>query len=229
MKKIVVLAMAFVAATYAEAQIVSSSSTKVEVVQQPETPKPAKLRYVRGGISVMNIGRGDYTDEMSSRIGYDFCAGFQKPLGNKGLYWGMEYGLGSRGFKIKDSEDGYSAELKHIAHNVKWVPFDFGYKHNLKNDFALYAHADVFLSIDYAGKLKYTEKYDGDKESESESIWDLDDYMPFDAGMQFGVGLWWKRLNLDLTYQLGLVDGDTNSDYSFGKYGNFMIRLGVGF
>ena len=53
------------------------------------------------------------------------------------------------------------------------------------------------------------------------------DYNHFDAGMNIGVGVWYDRFNLDLTYQRGFID--TFSDADGFKTSYFMIRLGIAF
>ena len=53
------------------------------------------------------------------------------------------------------------------------------------------------------------------------------DYNHFDAGMNIGVGVWYDRFNLDLTYQRGFIDAFSDTD-GF-KTSNFMIRLGIAF
>ena len=53
------------------------------------------------------------------------------------------------------------------------------------------------------------------------------DYNHFDAGINIGVGVWYDRFNLDLTYQRGFIDAFSDAD-GF-KTSNFMIRLGIAF
>lgn len=224
MKKLLLAVLALTLGISTQAQIVSSSSSKVEVVETPKVQKPVRKTqwYLRGGLNVMTLAGGEET--LDSRIGYDLSMGFQKPMGSAGLFWGMEWGLSSRGYSY--SEDGYEDKL--IAHNMKYVPFDFGYKYAFSNGFKLYAHTNVFMSIDYIGTNEYDEWNGRRSVKVEDSIWDIDDYMPLDAGMQLGVGLWWKRLNVDLTYQFGFIDMSTG-DYSAGCSRNFMVRVGFGF
>ena len=82
----------------------------------------------------------------------------------------------------------------------------------------------VFASYDYTSKMK--------EDGESISWGDYADYMEvdynhFDAGMNIGVGVWYDRFNLDLTYQRGFIDAFSDAD-GF-KTSNFMIRLGIAF
>lgn len=85
-------------------------------------------------------------------------------------------------------------------------------------------HVGVFASYDYTSKMK--------ENGESISWGDYADYMEvdynhFDAGMNIGVGVWYDRFNLDLTYQRGFIDAFSDTD-GF-KTSNFMIRLGIAF
>ena len=48
-----------------------------------------------------------------------------------GTYWGMEFGLGSRGWKVEENESDYEYSLSLMAHNVQVSPFTFGYKYNI--------------------------------------------------------------------------------------------------
>ena len=154
---------------------------------------------------------GDYAN-----IGYNATFGYQKPMGGAGAYWGMEFGLGSRGFKAD--------EMKCIAHNIQYSPFTFGWKIGVADNLSIDPHLGVFASYDYTSKMK--------ESGESISWGDFADYLEvdynhFDAGMNIGVGLWYDRFNLDFTYQRGFID--VFSDLDGIKTSNFMIRLGIAF
>lgn len=143
--------------------------------------------------------------------------GYQKPLGTLGGYWGMEFGLGSRGFK----DDG---DTKCIAHNVQYSPFTFGWKFGVADNIKIDPHLGVYASYDYTSKMKE----DGESISWGDFADYLDvDYHHYDVGMNIGVGVWYDRFNLDLTYQHGFIDAF--SDFEGIKTSNFMIRLGIAF
>lgn len=220
MKKLFSFIAAALLCAGVQAQIVSSRSQSI--IRSEAPVKQSKTQwYVRGGLNIMSASG---IEESGSRVGYDLSFGFQKPMGSIGLYWGMDMGLGSRGWSCEE----YGDEIKLIAHNMKYSPFNFGYQYAFTNDLKLDAHTSVFMSIDYIGS--YEEKFDG--HSESCSIWDLDgdyDYIPFDAGWQIGVGLWWKKLNFDLTYQRGFVNWVNGDDGESAFSNNFMIRVGYAF
>ena len=140
-------------------------------------------------------------------------------MGSIGTYWGMEFGLGSRGWGY--SEDDY--EISQIAHNVQISPFTFGYKYNITNNIALDAHLGAYVSCDYLGKITEKEDYNGKTEETTVKIGDWDDWKRFDAGMNIGVGIWYDRFNFDITYQHGFIKTwESNTS-------NVLIRLGVAF
>lgn len=247
MKKLMLLAVGVVLAHTATAQVVSSQTYHRE--------KSKTMWYARLGVSFDNIaganeyinlandfGQGEETYSMGSSTGMDIDFGFQRPISNFGLYWGMELGVGTRGFSTKYTEieeyDGeYIEKGKMLTWNVKYSPFTFGYKYTLTNDIKLDAHLGLFLSYDFAGKkINYSDS-DGDKwELDTDYLKEHMDYQAFDAGMQLGLGVWFNRFNLDFTYQRGFVPMSklyySNLTGSVEKSlysSNFMIRVGVAF
>lgn len=230
MKKIFLLAIAaFMFTTGMQAQIVRSQSATIE---REKTPSNTQW-YMRVGIGFAKWVGSDWEmdDDESNKanIGYDFMFGFQKKFGSSDLYWGMEYGLGSRGYKLvyEDKDYDYKETNKLMAHNIKIVPFQLGYKHTFSGtDISIDPHLSAFVSVDYTGKFKEKVESKGDTDEEDYSISDFDDYQRVDAGIQFGVGVWYKNINLDFTYQRGFIP--VEKDYKIYN-SQFMIRLGFAF
>ena len=254
MKKIFLLAIAaFMFTTGMQAQIVRSQSTSI---QREKTPSNTQW-YMRLGVGLAKWTGDDADDyaasvlddedaKIKSKAGYDFMFGFHKPIGNSSLYWGMEFGLGSRGYKVngKWTEDYYvkaNGEYteKLTAHNIKIVPFQLGYKVDLGHDISIDPHLGVFVSADYTGKLSWKDEgvEDGDKfkEEDDYNISDFSftnedgdevDYQRVDVGLQVGVGVWFKNFNLDFTYQRGFMPVWTDTKLYNSQ---FMIRVGFGF
>lgn len=211
MKKVLSIVAALLLCVGTQAQIVSSRSSIVRTEKEPSST----LWFLRAGLNVMNVS-GDGAEGLDSNIGYNATIGYQKPLGSSGGYWGMEFGLGSRGFKEDDT--------KCIAHNIQYSPFTFGWKFEVADNIKIDPHAGVYASYDYTSKMKG----DGESISWGDFADYLDvDYNHYDVGMNIGVGVWYSRFNLDLTYQRGFID--TFSDLGSNKTSNFMIRLGVAF
>ena len=150
MKKLLSLAAAFLLCAGVQAQIVSSRSVSIKSAQK----QPSETQwFLRGGLNVMKM-TGDGAEDTGSKLGYNFVYGFQKPLGSVGTYWGMEFGLGSRGWKVEENESDYEYSLSLMAHNVQVSPFTFGYKYNITDALAVDAHLGAYVSCDYVGKIK---------------------------------------------------------------------------
>lgn len=213
MKKVLFIVAAFVLCAGVQAQIVSSTSRSIRT----EQARPSETQWLlRVGMNIMNL-TGDGTEGLDSKMGYNLNVEFNKPLGGAGAYWGMNFGLGSRGYKVED-------EVKAIAHNIQYSPFTFGWKIGVTDDIKIDPHVGVFASFDYAGKVK-----EGDESYSWGDMadWNEVDYRRYDVGLNVGVSVWYDRYNLDLCYQRGFID--VYSDFDGIKASNFMIRLGVAF
>lgn len=212
MKKFLSIVAALLLCAGVQAQIVSSTSRSIKT--QRERPSET-VWLARVGMNIMNLSGGS-AEGLSSKMGYNVNFEFNKPMGEWGAYWGMNFGLGSRGYKVDD--------VKAIAHNFQYSPFTFGWKIRVTDNIRIDPHIGVYASIDYAGKIKE----DGDSMSWGDMAdYDGVDYRRYDVGMNSGVGVWYDRFNLDLCYQCGFVD--VYSDYDGIKTSNFMIRLGIAF
>lgn len=211
MKKVLSIVAALLLCAGTQAQIVSSRSSIVRT----EKAQSSTLWFARAGINIMNYA-GDGASGTGATIGYDANVGFHKSIGAQGAYWGMDFGLTSRGFKIDDT--------KAIAHAVQVSPFNFGWKLSVADKVTIDPHIGVAVSCDYTSKMKETHVSMSWKE-----FGDLAeaDYMPADVAMNVGAGIWYDRFNLDFTYHHGFLNtwdaGETVNA------SNFMIRLGVAF
>lgn len=213
MKKVSLFFAALLFCAGIQAQIVTSSSRRITTTTR--TPSTT-THYMRLGLNFMHY-TGDGAEGLDGKLGYDFTLGFQKPIGTSGLYWGMEYGLGSRGASY--SEDDYYEESI-MCHNIHFSPFNMGFKYNVSGKWSVDPHLGAYVSADYIGKAKWEEE--GRKGDSSMSDWE--DYNRIDVGLRVGIGVWYDRFNLDLTYQRGFLESfdETNSS-------NLMLRLGVAF
>lgn len=99
MKKVLSMVAALLLCVGTQAQIVSSRSAIVKTEKQASSTQ----WFLRAGLNIMNFS-GDGAEGADSNIGYNATFGYQKPLGSTGGYWGMEFGLGSRGFKVDDTK-----------------------------------------------------------------------------------------------------------------------------
>lgn len=241
MKKFITMILMSVLALGVSAQVLTSRTYN--------KPKGKTQWHVRVGPSFNNIaGLGDlefdesfdgYTAKgnFGTSAGMSLDFGFSKNIGKSGLYWGMELGLGTRGFTVKKEQSGggedWSAKENIRTCNIKYSPFTFGYKYSVTDALKIDAHVGVFASYDFAGSISYSG--DGDWEpDEIEPAWDDIIDNKFDVGTQLGIGVWYKRFNLDIMWQRGftsmlkseaLDDLDTKSGYS----SNLVLRVGYTF
>ena len=96
MKKILLLfAMVSFVCTGIQAQIVSSRSVGIE--STPQRPSET-MWFLRGGLNMTGFA-GDGADGLDRKASYSIAIGFQKPITDIGAYWGMDFGLNSRGAK----------------------------------------------------------------------------------------------------------------------------------
>lgn len=218
MKKILFLFAVVLTFGYnvSNAQIVRSNSERtITTTTTHERPPSESMWYARFGLNFMKVGGDDvdpFKSNIKSNLGYQIVLGFEKPLGP--LFWGMEFGLSSRGYKFNNIGDNQ----KLLAHNGIFSPFNLGYKYNITGEFAVEAHLGVYVSGDYFGKYK--------DDHDEFNIYDAENHIFPDAGMQFGFGVWYGKVGVDLLFQKGFVNW--REDYKMHT-NNFMLRLGLAF
>lgn len=212
------IAAALMLGGIANAQSTIVSSTGVNVVSQ-DTPSETQW-IVRAGMNFAGM-TGDGAEDTGTKLGYDVAVSFQKPLSDFGMFWGMELGLGTRGYSYEEGD----FEQNFMAHNVRFSPFTFGYAYQINETMKVDAHLGAWVSYDLWGKM--TEKEDGE-EAEAD-LGEIDDYWGYqnlDAGMTFGIGFWYDRFNLDLSWQRGFIE--VIDDWKINS-NNLMLRVGVAF
>lgn len=204
MKKFLLLVMAAFICSVMNAQLVTSTSFK--------KGKAATTWYVKAGATLANMsGDGESADAL---FGYNVGIAFDRTIGSGGMFWGSGLQLATKGFKY-----GYDDEEIKLNTNKLEIPLNLGYKFGVSDDLAIDARVGGFVNFDLFGKL--TETYEGDEYSEN--IGDLEDYDRLSAGMQFGVGVWYQKLNFNITYQAGLLKANEM------KEKNWMISVGYAF
>ncbi len=214
MKKLFSVLAALCFAFVAQAQIVSSNSIIVN-----NEKAPSNTRWIlRAGMNFMKLG-GDGLEglDVKSNVGYNVTAEFQKPFITDGLYWGMNFGLSSRGAKVQEED----VTMKLVGHNVQFSPFNVGWRINVADNIAIDPHIGVYGSYDYVLNS------------------DMDEINPdndWDIGMNVGVGVWYKKFSLDLNYQHGFKSMYDDYDEGYGETINMachsiivMLRLGYEF
>lgn len=143
------------------------------------------------------------------QVGYDFTLGLQKPIKNSNFYYGPELGLTSRGFQLEyeGSQWQYASEDGGLSHGVFISPINFGYQHKFTDKLALDAHVGLPISYYY---------YDG----LPSGIGDEAD--GWDVNLKFGVGIWIKKFNVDLSYRYGFLE-------TLGEGHSKNVMLGIGY
>ena len=191
--------------------------------------------------------------DFNSAMGGNISLGFNKSFGSGPIYWGMEIGVGMRGYKTEVNyaygssstiSGGYdshtmkeSGELN--AYHAQFSPISIGYRYVINESMAVDIHVGGFASYDFAGELKsesedhiyITSKYGNNTKNtytdNSTKIGDLDDYRKYDFGVIGGIGFWYGHLNLDLGYQRGFM---AMFDYDKKLYcTKIQMRLGYAF
>ncbi len=204
MKKFWLFALAAFMTATASAQVVTSTSFS--------KARSGTVWYLKAGANIANMkAEGGSADAI---FGYHVGLEFDRPVGGSGVFWNSGLLLATKGYKA----GGGDVEMKLNANKLE-IPLTFGYKYRLNGDIAIDGRLGGFANFDVFGKEKV--KYGG--EEESISLGDLEDYDRFSAGVQFGVGVWYQKLNLNITYQNGLVKQNEM------KEKNWMISLGYAF
>ena len=218
MKKIILIALLGLTTLAGSAQVLTSRSL---MKKQSQTTWYARLGLSIDMLSGLDSEDKDHGYSLGSKAGMAVDFGFNKPIGKSGVYWGMELGVQTRGGKINRYIERYdetsSATL--TSWDVQYLPINFGYKYSITDDVKLDIHLGGFLSCDFTHKAK-----DDDGDELDTDVFDN----RFDAGVQVGLGIWYKKVNLDFAYQHGFIEY-TTSEYSSINTAAFMIRLGYAF
>ena len=184
--------------------------------------------------------------------GYDISAMFNKPISTHGFFWGLELALGTRGYSIKP--ESYIVGNKYIkessnmrAYNFRAAPLMIGYRRAIAKDWSVEVHIAPYFSYDFTGAAKTKSKcrfevpipaFDTDgnittittvikgTKTQKTELDDIRGYNRADLGIQAGGGVWYKRFNLDITYDRGLLPIIEHQKL----YSNcLLIRLGYAF
>ena len=225
---------------------ITSFTSKGEILTSRSFYKegPRMTWFVRGGVSLNMVG-GDYVkywkDEDRSfgmKPGFDISAGFERFFGKKNLYWGLELGIGTRGFSAKYEKeytdwvegkevkgtDTYKASLSNI--NVK-LPIFIGYCHPIGEHMKIDAHVGPYVSYDFTKSAKDDDGnvFGGYGDSFK---YNHADVVGVDAGAAVGLGFWYDHFLIDVTYQKGFIE-TVNYGGEKGTASHLLIRIGYGF
>lgn len=206
MKKFLFLVVAAFVCSTMNAQLVTSTSFK--------KGKTATTWYIKAGATLANMNDGE--ESADALFGYNVGIAFDRPIGSGGMFWGSGLQLATKGFKLGDDE----YEVKLNLHKLE-LPLNLGYKFEVADDLAIDARVGGFVNFDLFGKETYEDKeYD---EKESVNLSDFQNWDRLSAGLQFGVGVWYQKLNFNITYQAGLLKANDL------KEKNWMFSVGYAF
>lgn len=225
MKKIFAFVIAAMVAVATNAQIVSSTSKLISAKEKTES-----LKFFHFGIGTNTFQGLDEFDGAGPAFGLRFGYQFQKPMGEKGFFRGMDFSIGTRGFKYEEEENRWSLK----AWNLQWIPFFFGYDFHPVNDVSIRPQLGVYIAMDFGGKFKYEglDEYGHPDYSEDLSIWDYEgtdynyygEYAPYDLGYVFGCDvIYQQRWLAGISFQKGFFPYDTEES---GSAFNFLVRVG---
>lgn len=169
-------------------------------------------------------------------VSYDVAAGFNHYIGKSNFYWGMYLGLGTRGasseFICINETNNQKAYLKSTlnTYNIKFIPAEFGYRLPLTNTICLDVHAGVYGLFDIFGSNTVkTKEFNSREQKEKNNIYDDSSICQSGCGLQIGGGIWYKRFNLNFTWQRGLVKFiESTNDKNF-KSSNAIVSFGYAF
>lgn len=205
MKKVFIAAAALFVAFGAQAQILSDAT-----------------KYVKAGIALNRPAGEDAPDDyVKNQIGYDVVVGFQKDFATPGLYWGMEAGLGTRGFKQAYHGDSGTYNL----HNVKITPIQIGFKVDFLDSWAVDFHLGAVASYDYTGN--YVAVTDGSKTTFKYSKF-KDDFHQFDFALNPGITFWYGQFGAEICWFRGFNTWVKTGDEKIYT-SDFIIRLAYRF
>ena len=236
------------------------------VLTLPDFNSGKTVWYVRAGASFSGVTgsgvdkqedawrKGGNNGDFSRQFGGNIMIGFNKSFGQSPVYWGMELGVGMRGYKTKadKSNSGSVASAGNYhsysrttdsnelnAFNAQFSPINIGYKYQFNDMIAVDVHVGGFASFDFAGKLKSEHTYNmtsssqygsstqSKDDSNSTNIGDIDGYRRHDFGVIAGAGVWVGHFNLDFTWQRGFVSIYKGDNKLFNN--SIQLRLGYAF
>lgn len=218
---------------------------------------------------------GGFEESKAFRVGEALNLGYSHYIKHTRFYWATELGLTTRGcyydlgeIYLADMDDvSIDGNVYLIHHGVKMSPAIFGYRFLLPHEFAVDLRLGGYFTYYYAGKMSGTMLVDDYTEGFKTPTYtwkngDNDYYATyfnkqnrFNADIETGIALWYKRFCFDFTYNMGFVSfeklppvqpsGMSYEDYCAeildhpSKYGwevrnknlnyNFQFKLGIAF
>lgn len=118
---------------------------------------------------------------------------------------GLMYNCLGRKFKIEAS--GNNSKTLFRIHYLQ-VPINIGINFELnKDDVSLFSYIGPYFGVAITGKQTIRTNINGDKNKSTNKMdFGKDAFSRFDAGLNFGVGVNYKKISLGLQYGVGLIN-----------------------
>lgn len=192
---------------------------KFIVTTTPKAPRQPKIRIeqnfpknifgVRAGLNVAKMN-GDWPDAKST-IGFHAGANYQRLIINNiplyfetGIYFSMK---GCKDDSAVEGMEEYEIEAKMNPMYVQ-IPVLVNYKFHVNNDWSISPFAGVYCAIGVAGK--YKETFNGEVVGEVDLFKSIEGEDAFlkrvDIGVNLGITASYKKFNLGLGYEIGVLD-----------------------
>ena len=194
----------------------------------------AQSFWIKGGLNLSNILEKDnddtYSEDYKMKPGFHFGATAEFPLNEM---FSFETGLllSTKGTKMSEDEDDYSMESKVNLYYLD-IPLNAKASYDIGGA-KLFGTFGPYIGMGLSGKSKYEVTYDGETETEEETLeWgsdeDNDDVKRFDFGLAVGAGVEIKSFQIGLNYSFGLanISPDSNDGY---KINNRVLGISVGY
>lgn len=161
-----------------DAQIVRSESRRIQRIDEP---KKERVYVDYGQNFYVKVGGGILFREEDTFFKYNLALGYQRQFLPEGIYWGAQLGLTPTCFDFNDHKD-YS-EIKAAA--TVYLGPTIGLRRPLGGNTCF----DTHIGVAYGRQFGYSE----------------DDYLwieePNRLVYELGVGIWYKRVLVEVEYQ----------------------------
>lgn len=165
--------------------------------------------YLRAGVKFLSFTHDDCDApkfDMHGNTGYDLTIGHKSAIKRKGFYYAWEGGLTSFGCKTVNPWDHTSHP--YFSHNVLFSPLTFGFNRYITPKVAYDVHAGFYAKYGFIDNHSNT-----------------GEHHEFNIGLRAGVGVWYGRYNIDLTYERNYM----NEVMECYNASNLLVRVGFAF
>lgn len=175
----------------------------------------AQIYRMKGGLNLSKMAMKDndetYSSDFENTPGFHLGGSIQIPT--EGIFsfeGGMQFS--SKGFYFSESEqiDGINLDVEQTT-TLYYLEFPLTARSTFDLGWGrIYANLGPYVGLGMTGKYKYKIEAFGQTEEDEEDIdWGStkdDDLRRFDAGLYAGAGLEFNRVQVGVTYGLGLVN-----------------------